>query len=51
MATRARTGLVVLAIYLIITGLVQLIGLRFEGIGIVQGLLAIVAAVLLLIGK
>ena len=51
MASRARIGIVVLAIYLIIAGLVQLIGLRFEGIGIVQGLLAIVAGVLLLIGK
>jgi hypothetical protein len=41
-------GLLVLAIYLICVGLVTLFGL---GIGIVTGILALVAGILILIGR
>jgi hypothetical protein len=41
-------GLLVLAIYLICVGLVTLFGL---GIGVVTGILALVAGILILIGR
>lgn len=41
-------GLLVLAIYLICVGLVTLFGL---GIGIVTGILALIAGILILIGR
>lgn len=44
-------GLLTLAIYLILVGAVQLVGLSFEGLSIISGLLAVVAGVLLILGK
>jgi hypothetical protein len=43
-----RGGLTVLAVYLILLGLVQILGLHFNGLPLVQGALAIAAGVLLL---
>jgi hypothetical protein len=44
-------GMRVLAVYLIVVGLVALLGLTFANIGIVIGALAIAAGVLLLMGR
>jgi hypothetical protein len=42
---------IVLAIWLILTGLIALLSLSFEGMHIIMGLLAVVAGVLLLVGR
>ncbi len=43
--------MMLLAIWLILSGLVNLLGLGFAGLGIVMGVLAIAAGVLILLGK
>ena len=45
------TGLLLLALYLILHGLISLIGLRFAYVGILEGLLALIAGLLILIGR
>ncbi len=47
----SRLGLAALGIYLILQGLVSVIGLSFSGLGLLLGVLAIVAGVLLLVGR
>jgi hypothetical protein len=49
--TFGRLGLVCLAVYLILQGLVSLASLHFTGLGVLLGLLAILAGVLLLVGR
>jgi Na+-transporting methylmalonyl-CoA/oxaloacetate decarboxylase gamma subunit len=45
-------GMILLAIYLILVGLTKLVpSLNFSGMGIVMAILAILAGVLILIGK
>ncbi len=44
-------GMLLLAIWLILTGLISLFGLRFAGLDIIMGLLALVAGILILIGR
>jgi hypothetical protein len=44
-------GMLLLAIWLIVSGLINLIGLHFAGLGIVMGVLAIAAGVLIIMGK
>jgi hypothetical protein len=44
-------GLLLLSIWLILTGLVSLIGLGFGGLGTLMGLLALAAGVALLVGR
>jgi hypothetical protein len=44
-------GMIVLAIWLILTGVIAIFNLSFTGIGIIMAILAIVAGVLLLIGR
>jgi hypothetical protein len=52
MARSARNlGMLLLAIYLILSGLIQLISLHFAGLSLIMGLLAIVAGILLLLGR
>lgn len=46
-----RLGLVCLAVYLILQGLVTLAGLSFVGLPVLLGVLAILAGVLLLVGR
>ena len=48
---RRPLGLVVLAAWLILSGLAQLIELHFHGMGLVLGALAIAAGVLILIDR
>jgi uncharacterized membrane protein HdeD (DUF308 family) len=49
--TNKNAGILVLAVWLILYGLVALLGLSFAGLGIVMGALAIVAGILLILGK
>jgi hypothetical protein len=44
-------GLLFLSIWLILTGLIVLFSLHFEGLPIIMGILAIAAGVLILLGK
>jgi hypothetical protein len=44
-------GVILLAIWLILRGLISLLGLEFAGLGLIMGILAIAAGVLLLIGR
>ncbi len=43
--------MLLLAIWLILQGLIPLVGLRFEGLGLVLNILAIVAGVFILIRR
>ncbi len=45
-----RWGFILLAIWLILTGLIALLGLSFSGLGLIMGLLALVAGILILLG-
>ena len=44
-------GMLLLAIWLILTGLMPLLNLSFQGVGTVMAILAIASGVLLLIGR
>ena len=44
-------GMLLLAIWLILEGLVSLLGLSFSGIGLLLGILALAAGVAILLGK
>jgi hypothetical protein len=44
-------GIVLLAIWLILEGLISLLNLGFEGIGVIMGLLALAAGILILINR
>lgn len=51
MRINERLGFVLLAIWLILVGLRDLVGLSFSGFGVVLGILAIAAGVLILVGR
>jgi hypothetical protein len=44
-------GFLLLAIWLILTGLIALLGLSFAGLGIIMGILAIAAGIFILIDR
>ena len=44
-------GMILLAIWLILNGLIPILQLSFSGIGIIIGILAIVAGVFILLGR
>ena len=44
-------GMLLLAIWLILTGLIELLGLSFNGLSILMGILAIAAGIILLIRR
>lgn len=46
-----RTGMLLLGIYLILVGAQSLIGLSFQGLGLLMGILALIAGILLLLGR
>ncbi len=48
---RRNPGMLLLAIYLILTGLAGLFGLSFAGMGLVMAILALLAGVLILMGR
>ena len=51
MKLASNTGMLVLGIWLILTGLLPLLNFSFEGLGLLMNLLAIVAGVLLLMNR
>jgi hypothetical protein len=51
MAVTKNLGMLLLAIWLIVSGVIVLTGLTFQGIGIVMAILAIAAGVCILIGR
>lgn len=44
-------GMLLLAIWLILTGLIALLGLSFQGLPLIMGILAIAAGILILLGR
>jgi len=46
-----RVGLMLLAVYLILVGLTQVIGLTFNYLPLVEGVLAVASGVLLFLGQ
>ncbi len=44
-------GMLLLAIWLIIYGLIAVLGLSFAGLGVIMGLLAIAAGIFILLGR
>ena len=44
-------GMLLLAIWLILSGLIALFSLSFSGLGVIMGLLAIAAGIFILIGR
>ena len=46
-----NVGMLLLGIWLILTGLLQIVSISIPGIGILLALLAIVAGILILIGR
>ena len=44
-------GMILLAIWLILSGLMALLGLSFSGLGVTMAILAIAAGVLILLGR
>jgi hypothetical protein len=44
-------GMLLLGIWLILTGLIALLGLSFQGLPLIMGILAIAAGVLILLGR
>ncbi len=44
-------GMLLLAIWLILTGLIALFSLSFDGLGVIMGLLAIAAGIFILLGR
>ena len=52
MASHARgVGAVLLGVWLILHGLIAIINLSFEGLGLIMAILALVAGILILLGK
>jgi len=51
MKFKQRIGLALLAVYLILIGLVSILGLSFHGLGLLEGILALIAGILLLLGQ
>jgi hypothetical protein len=44
-------GMLLLAIWLILTGLIALLGFSFQGLPMIMGILAVAAGILILIGR
>ncbi len=51
MKLKKGLGLVLLGIWLIVTGLIQLLNFSFSGLGTIMAILAIAAGVLILFGR
>jgi hypothetical protein len=51
MKLTSNVGMLLLAIWLILTGLVPLLHLSFSGLGTVMAILAIAAGVLIVVGR
>jgi hypothetical protein len=44
-------GTILLALWLIVTGAIAVLGLTFQGIVVIMGVVAIIAGILILIGR
>jgi uncharacterized membrane protein HdeD (DUF308 family) len=51
MKLKQNLGMLLLGVWLILTGLVALLGLSFQGLPLVMGVLAIAAGILILLGR
>jgi hypothetical protein len=51
MTMTKNLGMILLSIYLILTGLITLVSFSFQGLGIIMGVLAIAAGVLIVLGR
>lgn len=51
MTMTKNLGMILLSIYLILTGLITLIGLSFQGLPLIMGVLAIATGVLIVLGR
>jgi len=51
MKVTRNLGMLLLAAWLIMTGLIPLLGLSFNGLGMVMAILAIAAGVLIVVGR
>jgi hypothetical protein len=51
MKVTRNVGMLLLGVWLIMTGLVPLLNLSFSGLGIVMAILAIAAGVLIVVGR
>jgi hypothetical protein len=51
MKLTTNVGMLLLALWLVLTGLVPLLNLSFSGLGTVMAILAIAAGVLLVVGR
>jgi hypothetical protein len=51
MKVTRNIGMLLLAIWLVLTGLIPLLGLSFSGVGLLMGILAIAAGVCIAIGR
>jgi hypothetical protein len=46
-----KLGMPLLGVWLILSGLISLLGLTFAGLGMLMGILALVAGILILLGR
>ncbi len=51
MKATKSTGMLLLAVWLIVTGLLQVVSVSIPGIGVILAVLAIAAGVLILLGR
>jgi hypothetical protein len=51
MKMTSNIGMLLLAAWLILTGLIPLLGISFSGLGIVMAILAIAAGILIVVGR
>jgi hypothetical protein len=51
MKVTSNIGMLLLAAWLILTGLIPLLGISFSGLGIVMAILAIAAGILIVVGR
>ena len=51
MKLTSNLGMLLLGIWLVLTGLISLIGLHFSGLGVIMSVLALVAGILMIVGR
>jgi hypothetical protein len=51
MKLKQKLGMLLLSVWLILTGLIALLNMSFQGLSLIMGLLAIAAGALLLLGR
>jgi hypothetical protein len=51
MTMTKNLGMILLSIYLILTGLITLVGFSFQGLPLLMGALAIAAGILIILGR